>query len=169
MPLRTTAHYNGTPPIQIVMSYITTLRKKIGKGLLQIPSVAGLIRDAQGRLLFVRKSEDGAWGLPAGAIEPGETPKEAVIREIYEETGLRVRSGRIAGIFGGAAFRHTYPNGDQVEYVVTLIVCEIIERGTPADSEIVEVKFFDREKMPTIALPYPIEVLYGDGLECVGN
>ncbi len=62
------------------MSYVKNLRRKIGTELLQVPAVAALIRDRQNKLLCVRKSEDGLWGLPAGAIEPGESPQEAVIR-----------------------------------------------------------------------------------------
>ena len=154
---------------QSSMNYIESLRQKIGNELLQIPGVGGLIRDSQNSLLFVRKSEDGEWGLPAGAIEPGETPKEAIVREVLEETGLKIRPLKIAGVFGGPAFRHTYPNGDKVEYLVVLLDCEIIEHRTPVGNEISEMKFFAENEMPSIALPYPVAVLYGHTPGCVGN
>jgi len=151
------------------MSYIKKLRQKLGCELLQIPAVAALIRDSQNNLLFVRKSEDGIWGLPAGAIEPGESPKEAIQREVLEETGWSVRPTRIAGVFGGRTFRHTYPNGDKVEYVVTLFECEVIEQVAASDNEISEMRYFAEHEMPPIALPYPLEVLFGRMSECVGN
>ena len=155
------------------MSYLRSLREKLGQKfghtLLQVPAVGALIRDPQNRLLFIRKSEDGVWGLPAGAIEPGETPKEAVAREVLEETGLKVCPGNIAGVFGGPTFRHTYPNGDEVEYLVVLFECEILEQQAPTDNEISELRFFTEDEMPPIALPYPVRVLYGPASDCEAN
>ena len=56
-----------------------------------MPSVAGLIRNFRGELLLQKKS-DGSWSLPAGAIEPSETPEQAIKREVLEETGYTVSS-----------------------------------------------------------------------------
>lgn len=39
--------------------------------------------------------EGGTWGVPAGKIEPGESPKEAAIRELFEETGIQVQPDRV--------------------------------------------------------------------------
>ena len=122
------------------MSYLGPIRKKLGTDLLLVPSVAGVIRNESNALLLVRKSEDGIWGLPAGAIEPGEGPTQAVIREVLEETGLEVVPTKIIGVFGGKHFRFTYPNGDMVEYLVTLLECVI--KGTPkqgVDEEICKI------------------------------
>lgn len=151
------------------MSYLKKLRQKIGHELLHVPSVAGLIRNSKNQLLFIKKTEDGLWGLPAGAIEPGETPKEAVVREVLEETGLKVKPSKIAGVFGGPEFRHTYPNGDKVEYLVTLFICEILETGVATDNEVSEMRYFSQTDMPSIPIPYPVGVLYGQGAECFGN
>jgi hypothetical protein len=52
---------------------------------------------------------------------------------------------------------------------VTLIECEVIEQVAASDNEISEMKYFAEDDMPKIALPYPLEVLYGYISECVGN
>lgn len=52
-----------------------------------IPSVAAVILDAANRILLQEKSGE-SWSLPAGMIEPGESPSKAVVREVEEETGL---------------------------------------------------------------------------------
>ena len=57
-----------------ISPYYRRLRDLVGDELLLLPSVAALIRDAEGRVL-VQKRGDGTWSLPAGAIEPGETPE----------------------------------------------------------------------------------------------
>ena len=146
------------------MSYIRNLRKQIGKELILVPSVAAVIRDDAGRLLLQRKSEDGSWSLPAGAIEPGESPSKAVVREVLEETGLDVNATVLLGVFGGAPdFRFVYPNGDPVEYLVALFRCIIVsDSHSPSDKETSVLKYFDQKEMPQLALPYPFELLFDD-------
>src|SRR5256885_13739791 len=54
-----------------------------------------LVRDACGRVLLVRRPDDGRWAMPGGWVDPGETPEQAVVREVAEETGLRVSAPRL--------------------------------------------------------------------------
>lgn len=135
----------------------------MGQDLLLIPAVAAVIHNAEGALLLQEKHREG-WSLPAGAIEPGESPEEAVRREVLEETGLIISSTRIKGVMGGSDFRYMYPNGDLVEYQVVLFHCTVLEREThPLDPETKSLRYFYRADMPTLALPYPPEMLYGAG------
>jgi 8-oxo-dGTP pyrophosphatase MutT (NUDIX family) len=142
-------------------SYMSRLRKKVGSGLILSPSVAAVIHDHDGKLLLQEKSSGEAWSLPAGGIELGESPQQAIVREVMEETGYVVRIHGILGVFGGRAFRYTYPNGDLVEYVVTLFQCKIISGfGVPTDFETKSIHYFGRSDMPELALPYPKEDLF---------
>ena len=72
--------------------YVQRLRTLVGgEELLQIPSVSIALRDPEGRVLLARQAEGDVWLLPGGAIEPAETPADAAVREMFEETGLLVR------------------------------------------------------------------------------
>jgi mutator protein MutT len=48
-------------------------------------------------VLLVKARDKNNWQLPGGRLEPGETPAQAVVREVREETGLRARVGRLTG------------------------------------------------------------------------
>ena len=50
------------------------------------------------RVLLVRP-KSGRWQLPGGRLERGESPREAALRELREETGLRARLGRLLGVY----------------------------------------------------------------------
>jgi ADP-ribose pyrophosphatase YjhB (NUDIX family) len=55
-----------------------------------------VVRDAAGRLLLVRRGRppsQGLWSVPGGRVEPGESPEQAAVREVREETGLDVTVG----------------------------------------------------------------------------
>ena len=59
-----------------------------------------VIRDAGGRLLLIRRGHEpsrGLWSVPGGRVEAGETPEQAAVREVREETGLDVVVGRLLG------------------------------------------------------------------------
>ncbi|RDW14940.1 NUDIX domain-containing protein, partial [Oceanobacillus chungangensis] len=106
-----------------ISDYYKKIRRKIGTDLIFMPSVAAIIRNDDNDILFQKPHDGEYWSLPAGAIEPGEAPAQALIREVWEETGLRVKPNKLLEIFGGESFRFTYPNGDQVEYSVFVFEC----------------------------------------------
>ena len=65
-----------------------------------IPCAGAVIKDETGRMLLIQRGHDpgkGLWSIPGGRIEPGETDEEAIIREVCEETGLRVSCGQLLG------------------------------------------------------------------------
>jgi 8-oxo-dGTP diphosphatase len=63
----------------------------------QIHVVAGVIRDARGRILLARRTQGrdlaGLWEFPGGKVEPGESPEDALVRELREELGIEARVG----------------------------------------------------------------------------
>jgi 8-oxo-dGTP diphosphatase len=65
-----------------------------------IPCVGAVVTDERGRLLMIKRGHEpgaGLWSIPGGRIEPGETDAEALVREMFEETGLTVEPGRLLG------------------------------------------------------------------------
>ncbi len=66
------------------------------------PCAGALVVDGQGRLLLARRAIEpfkGKWDIPGGYLEDGEHPEAGAIREVLEETGLRVRITGFGGIY----------------------------------------------------------------------
>lgn len=66
----------------------------------QVPRVSMAVIASEGKLLMIRRRQrEGrlSWALPGGGIEAGETPEQAAVREVAEETALEVKAVRIIG------------------------------------------------------------------------
>lgn len=100
--------------------------------------VGGVVID-RGRVLLVRRGQaplKGEWSIPGGLVEVGESLKQAVEREIKEETGLRVRPVGVLGVFERVipAKAHRGLQGRvRYHYVLVDFLCEL-RRSTRAGS-----------------------------------
>jgi 8-oxo-dGTP pyrophosphatase MutT (NUDIX family) len=132
-----------------VSNYIKSLREKVGHELLLLPSVSGIVINDKGEVLLHRERETGLWHTIGGAMDPGEEPAEAVVREVREETGLDVVPERIACVTTTPRVR--YPNGDEVIYVVITFVCRPVSgEARVNDDESLEVRFFSPDALPEL-------------------
>jgi putative (di)nucleoside polyphosphate hydrolase len=74
------------------------------------PNVAAILRNPRGRILVCeRLGVAGAWQFPQGGIDEGETPEQALFREIWEEIGVTAEDVRIVEKRG--PYRYLYGNG----------------------------------------------------------
>lgn len=134
---------------------IRWLRGHVGREPLLMPCAAAVVRDSAGRILLHRRGDTGLWGLPAGGMELGERIDRTIVREVEEETGLRVRPTRLTGFYTGQEQWSVYPNGDQVWLAVATFLCEIAGGELRADGvESLEVRFFNPGDLPLDHLPW---------------
>jgi ADP-ribose pyrophosphatase YjhB (NUDIX family) len=73
-----------------MLGYIEELRKVVGHRPLVLPGTHVYLLDDSDRLLLMRRTDTGGWGLPGGFMELGKTLEETARRETLEETGLAI-------------------------------------------------------------------------------
>ncbi|MEN8173474.1 MAG: NUDIX domain-containing protein [Chloroflexota bacterium] len=101
------------PQIEAVRPLIGTHRY-IGPGASAIT-----VRD-DGRVLMIRRTDNGQWTFPAGFTDIGENVAHTAVRETLEETGIIALPERILGVFTDPR-PWTYPNGDQIQFVTVMV------------------------------------------------
>lgn len=75
-----------------------------------LPAAFAVVRDDSGRILLVRRADDGYWELPGGRVEVGESASAAVIREVAEEAGVAITVTGLAGIYTDPGHVLAYPH-----------------------------------------------------------
>ena len=95
-------------------------------------------------ILLVKRKNDpfrGFWALPGGYVEDGETMKETVIREVKEETGLRVRPVKMTGVYDDT-------RRDKRGNVTVAWLCDCLHGKPAPDSDAADAMFFGIGKLP---------------------
>ena len=140
--------------------YIRWIRSKVGHEKIILTFAGGCIFNEQGKVLLQRRGDSNRWGFPGGAIEPGETPETAAVRETKEETGLDVSIGRLIGVYTDPDI--TYPNGDQAQSIVIAYELQVTGGRLFCDQdETRELKYFSKEEKPQL-FTGSHEVLWND-------
>ena len=76
-----------------------------------LPAAFAAVRNVAGEVLLVRRIDDGNWELPGGRIEVGETARQAVVREVAEESGISIELTALSGVYSDPTHVLVDPDG----------------------------------------------------------
>jgi 8-oxo-dGTP diphosphatase len=113
-------------------------------------SVAGIVVRDDGRVLVIRREDNGHWEAPGGVLELQESFEEGVRREVLEETGVKVTVERLTGVYKNITHG-----------IVALVYrCRPAEGVTHPTAEAREVRWMSREEVQSAMNPaYAVRVL----------
>lgn len=101
------------------------------------------VQDEQGWVLLIRRSDSGAWALPGGGLDFGETVVDCAVRETREETGLDVRVTGLVGIYSNPRHVIAYSDGE-VRQQFSICLRAIVTGGQiRPSSESTEVRWWN--------------------------
>ena len=130
-------------------NYIQWIRSKVGHEKIILTFAGGCIFNERGEVLLQKRGNSNKWGFPGGAIEIGETPQMAAIREAKEETGLDVEVGRIIGVYTDLDIR--YASGDQAQSIVIAYELRPVGGELHCDQlETTALKYFSKDEKPEL-------------------
>jgi 8-oxo-dGTP pyrophosphatase MutT (NUDIX family) len=141
-------------------SYLGQLRALAGERTLLFVGARTVVRDGAGRVLLIKRSDNGRWAVPAGAMELGESITDCAVRELYEETGLRAAVVTPYALYSGPAY--TYTNVWADTYQLFLVAFRV--DGWSGDllrvtDESTDARFFDADELPITLSPVVQETL----------
>jgi len=132
-----------------IPDFVVELRRHLGQSRLWLPAVTAVVVH-EGRLLMVRRADNGAWTPITGIMEPGEEPAVAAVREAHEETGVRVRADRLAQVTSGHEVTHA--NGDLAVYLDLTFACSYVSgEAHVADDESSDVRWWPLDALPQMS------------------
>jgi 8-oxo-dGTP diphosphatase len=111
-------------------------------------AASAVIHDSAGRVLLVlrgRAPSRGLWSVPGGRVEPGESLAEAAAREVHEETGLIVQTGRELG-------RLRIPTGDGRDYEICNFAATVVGGSLCAGDDADDARWVSYEELDSLAL-----------------
>lgn len=122
-----------------------------GKPTTPLLAADGFVRDAEGRLLLIRRGHppfQGSWALPGGFVDVGEDPRDACVREVAEETGLVVSVVRLGGLYGR-------PDRDPRGHTVSAVyVCRIESGEAVGGDDAAEARWFPLDQLASTDLAF---------------
>jgi ADP-ribose pyrophosphatase YjhB (NUDIX family) len=110
--------------------------------------IRGLAVSEDNRILLVKESIDGRWSLPGGWADVGHSPKETIIKEFKEETGLDVLPERLLAVFD----KKMHPHPPQPFYVYKMVFyCKPVSSEIIKGFDVLDVNYFDVDHLPELS------------------
>jgi ADP-ribose pyrophosphatase YjhB (NUDIX family) len=101
-------------------------------------------------ILLVKERADGLWTLPGGWADVDESPKEAVVREVEEESGFRTTATKLLAVFDRAKHPHTPPFPYHIYKF--FVLCVLVGGDAATSHETDDVAFFPENDLPDLSV-----------------
>ncbi|MET8151801.1 NUDIX hydrolase [Actinoplanes sp. NPDC049668] len=107
-----------------------------------VPSANAVVTNEDGEILLIRRSDNGNWALPGGAMDLGESLPDTAVRETAEETGIDVEITGLVGIFSDPRHVILYTSDGEVRQEFSVVFAARQTGGSPTTSvESTEVRW----------------------------
>ena len=116
---------------------------RIGRqGKIRLGCSAVLFDEKREKVLLTRRADNGQWCLPSGGVDPGESVAETCEREVWEETGLRVRVERLVGVYSNPDYLVEYADGNRVQVIALNFEAVMIGGKIGLSDETTDIRYF---------------------------
>ena len=125
------------------------LRASVFSKVTPVTVGGAVVINSDGKILLIRRSSNGMWAMPSGALQVGETPAEGSARECWEETGVEVKPTALVGIFDSRI--SNIPTAHHIYAIVFLcepFTVESARKDRPHTDEVLEVQWFPEDDLP---------------------
>jgi ADP-ribose pyrophosphatase YjhB (NUDIX family) len=112
-----------------------------------VPAASTVVTDEQGRILLHRRSDNGRWSLPGGAMELGESIASCAVRETLEETGFEVEVTGIVGTYSSPGHVFAYDDGEVRQEFSICFAARVVGGAARVGEESTEVGWFRPEEI----------------------
>lgn len=140
----------------------------------RVPAVNVIVTDERGRILMIRRTDNGNWAVPGGAIDLGESMTGAAVRETVEETGITCEVTGLVGIYTDPDHVIHYTSNDEVRQEFSVVLTARPVSGEPTtSSESSEVHWIEPEAIGQLTMDGSMRMrishfLVGDALPYLG-
>jgi ADP-ribose pyrophosphatase YjhB (NUDIX family) len=102
----------------------------------------------EGKILLIQERADGNWAMPGGWADLGDSPASVAEREVWEESGFRVKADKVVAVIDAnrlepMEFYHAYK---------IIFLCQLLEGEPRTSYETLAVDFFDLDHLPPLSV-----------------
>ena len=127
-----------------------------------VPSVNVVVVNDAGDVLMIRRSDNGNWAVPGGAIDLGESMVQAAVRETREETGIECEITGLVGIYTDPKHLILYTSNGEVRQEFSILLTAVAIGGQPTpSSESTEVRWVPREDLASYQMDRSMRLRLG--------
>ena len=99
-----------------------------------VPSANTVVVNDAGEILLIRRTDNGNWALPGGAVDLGESLTQAAVRETQEESGIECEITGVSGIYTDPGHVILYTSNGEVRQEFSVVLTARATGGQPATS-----------------------------------
>ena len=117
-----------------------------------VPSVVAVVRNSQGAVLLIHKTDNNLWALPGGGHELGEAIADTVVREVHEETGYDVEVTGLSGTYTNPRHVMAYDDGEVRQQFSLCFTARLVGGEARTSSESKAVEWVDPARLDALPM-----------------
>jgi ADP-ribose pyrophosphatase YjhB (NUDIX family) len=130
-----------------------------------VPSVNVVVVNDAGEILLIRRTDNGNWAVPGGAIDLGESVAQAAVRETLKEFGIECAITGIVGIYSDPRHVILYTSNDEARQEFSIVLTATLLSGAPAlSSESSQVRWVPESELSGYTMDRSMRIRINDFL-----